>query len=122
MPGCEVHTDYYQWVCDAARREWVPQLIDEAVTYCSGDQVEATKITDCTVEYAIACNTKTTCPPPRTDCPEPTTPCGCPEDTCFGTCTDMSSDRNNCGGCGITCNFVQQCVNGTCQSQIGGGF
>ncbi len=38
----------------------------------------------------------------------------------FGICVDFSSDASNCGGCGILCDSV--CVNGTCQTECGGGF
>lgn len=34
-----------------------------------------------------------------------------------GTCNDLSSDPNNCGGCGVTCSSV--CVNGMCQMSCG---
>lgn len=35
--------------------------------------------------------------------------------TCFGQCTDTSTDLNNCGGCGIQCSGFSPCVNGGCQ-------
>ena len=33
---------------------------------------------------------------------------------CHGTCTDLSSNPNNCGSCGHTCGTGQLCQNGQC--------
>jgi hypothetical protein len=41
----------------------------------------------------------------------------CPADVCFGDCTDVRSDPENCGGCGITCVVpfaAAACVDGVC--------
>ncbi|MFL5761873.1 MAG: hypothetical protein ACJ789_19410 [Thermomicrobiales bacterium] len=64
-------------------------------------------------------------------CPDSTPPCGgtccqpglvcaggvcaCPSGTtdCSGTCLDLSSDPNNCGSCGFTCDGLS-CCGGTC--------
>ena len=44
-------------------------------------------------------------------------PCGT-QDCCAGNCTNtMGNDPSNCGGCGVTCNGT--CTNGTCQTQGG---
>ena len=41
-------------------------------------------------------------------------PCGS-QSCCAGNCVDtMGSDNSNCGGCGVTCNGT--CVNGSCQT------
>jgi hypothetical protein len=44
---------------------------------------------------------------------------GCPDAgsltvACAGSCTDTSSDRNNCGGCGVACPPDQGCSGGRC--------
>ena len=41
-------------------------------------------------------------------------PCLAPKKVCGGTCTDVSSDRNNCGACGVSCGEVGTCSGGTC--------
>ena len=40
---------------------------------------------------------------------------------CIGTavsCVDTSRDSKNCGSCGKTCGFSQECVNGNCQVKV----
>jgi len=47
----------------------------------------------------------------KCECPPPTVACGT-------TCANLSTDANNCGACGHSCNApntVSACVNGTCQ-------
>lgn len=34
--------------------------------------------------------------------------------TCFGACVDTNTDPKNCGGCGISCENLQPCINGGC--------
>ncbi len=41
----------------------------------------------------------------------------CPEDTCHGECTNLSTDPLNCGACGVTCLVIQGegvCDEGVC--------
>lgn len=40
--------------------------------------------------------------------------CGTMSGCCGGTCTDLSSDRNNCGSCGKVCPPTQVCSGGQC--------
>ena len=41
--------------------------------------------------------------------------CTCPRDECSGKCTDISTDLNNCGGCGQLCRGpASSCVSGQC--------
>ncbi len=40
--------------------------------------------------------------------------CSGTQEYCEDTCTDVSSDRYNCGGCGITCTSSQTCSEGKC--------
>lgn len=55
---------------------------------------------------------------PRYECPtEGAIACGEGEAL---VCTDLSSDRANCGGCGVTCAFEQACVEGACVPCEGG--
>jgi hypothetical protein len=35
---------------------------------------------------------------------------------CAGACTEIATDRNNCGSCGTTCAVGEQCCNGRCTS------
>src|SRR5579863_4127831 len=43
---------------------------------------------------------------------------GCPagQVMCGATCTDVTSDPNNCGKCGNVCAAADTCVNGACTS------
>lgn len=43
-----------------------------------------------------------------------TNPCGSGKQCCAAHCVDYQNDKNNCGGCGITCGGAQGCCNGTC--------
>lgn len=45
----------------------------------------------------------------------PASPCGGGETFCSGNCVDLTSDANNCGGCGIACTSPSECVNGACE-------
>jgi hypothetical protein len=46
--------------------------------------------------------------------PTPPSPCGAGRLQCNGTCIDVQSDANNCGGCGAKCPNGQPCSNGAC--------
>ena len=53
--------------------------------------------------------------------------CGNPSDfDCGGTCTDITSDPNNCGGCGFVCDgrgtTATACVGSTCQPTCMAGY
>jgi hypothetical protein len=41
-------------------------------------------------------------------------PNGCTQTTCGSQCVDVTSDANNCGGCGIACATTETCSNGQC--------
>jgi hypothetical protein len=44
-----------------------------------------------------------------------TGPCPPGEMECFGQCTDLMTDNDNCGECGMDCHPVQEtCVRGSC--------
>ena len=45
---------------------------------------------------------------------EPGSQCVKPRTLCSGVCTDPSSDRANCGGCGQTCATNELCVSAQC--------
>lgn len=59
---------------------------------------------------------------PVCGCPSGQTYCsfGCFGDFCSGTCVDLTSDKKNCGGCGVSCvdvfetNSFSVCTYGTC--------
>ncbi len=34
--------------------------------------------------------------------------------SCFGSCVDIETDLNNCGGCGVVCGSGGGCFGGTC--------
>ena len=38
----------------------------------------------------------------------------CTQTVCGSDCVDITSDPNNCGGCGIACNTGETCSNGQC--------
>jgi len=41
-------------------------------------------------------------------------PNNCTQTLCGSDCVDITSDPNNCGGCGIACNTDETCSNGQC--------
>jgi hypothetical protein len=42
--------------------------------------------------------------------------CNFPFIPCGGACVDPTSDRNNCGGCGVKCADNEACIVGFCES------
>src|SRR5205085_12551620 len=42
--------------------------------------------------------------------------CIFPYISCGGVCVDPTSDRHNCGGCGVQCGETEACINGFCES------
>jgi hypothetical protein len=38
---------------------------------------------------------------------------------CGQSCADLSSDRHNCGACGLSCQTLQVCTNSVCQCEAG---
>jgi hypothetical protein len=48
--------------------------------------------------------------------------CESPNATCGGRCIPVQSDPANCGGCGITCEADQSCVEGRCECATGSTF
>ena len=66
---------------------------------------------------------------PECMCPEGQTLCegGCLGDLCLGACNDLSSDRFNCGACGVRCsenvpNANEACVYGRCDWSCNAGW
>jgi hypothetical protein len=45
----------------------------------------------------------------------------CGSGRCVDSCANLSSDSNNCGGCGNICASDQTCVNGTCTAPCAAG-
>ncbi len=41
--------------------------------------------------------------------------CGNGETCCSNACTNLQTDRNNCGGCGTTCGSGLSCQSGVCR-------
>ena len=66
---------------------------------------------------------KCTCPPAPACTTPPNNTCPCPsgQTCCSGTCTDLSSDNNNCGSCGNKCDACSTCQSGTCVSSCASG-
>jgi hypothetical protein len=64
------------------------------------------------------CGVSQTCDPNTLTC----TPsiCQSGQTQCGSVCIDTSSDRFNCGGCGITCDISEQCISGKCVSSTCG--
>jgi hypothetical protein len=60
------------------------------------------------------CGVSQSCDPNTLTC----TPsiCQSGQTQCGSVCIDTSSDRFNCGGCGITCDITEQCISGKCVS------
>jgi hypothetical protein len=48
--------------------------------------------------------------------------CGGGLSNCGGVCRDLSTDRANCGGCGVACAAGQVCSGGSCQVSCGAGL
>src|SRR5207244_1929722 len=48
-----------------------------------------------------------------------TTQCGPGLSNCSNSCVDLNSDDGNCGGCGVTCNGGETCVQGQCACPSG---
>jgi hypothetical protein len=48
--------------------------------------------------------------------PVPAGPCLCPDPLtlCSGECRDLTTDANNCGGCGVVCSAPNTCCGGLC--------
>ena len=42
-------------------------------------------------------------------------PSTCTQTTCGSDCVDITSDPQNCGGCGLACATTETCSNGQCQ-------
>jgi hypothetical protein len=40
--------------------------------------------------------------------------CDAPRAVCAGSCVDVRSDKNNCGGCGVRCGASQACMGSRC--------
>lgn len=54
-----------------------------------------------------------------TGCPDTGIVCRAGTERCGQGCIDPSSDKRNCGGCGIACGASQMCNIGTCECQAG---
>jgi hypothetical protein len=54
-----------------------------------------------------------------TGCPSTGVVCRAGTDPCGSGCIDKSSDKRNCGGCGIACGASQQCNAGNCECEAG---
>ena len=48
--------------------------------------------------------------------------CSSGQTNCSGSCTDTSSDSNNCGSCGNICSSGTSCMRGSCSSMTGGNY
>ena len=61
-------------------------------------------------------------------CPAGQTFCGaCVGESCFGGCYDLTSDKDNCGACGVRCSpgvqrGIEACVYGECQTSCHEGW
>jgi hypothetical protein len=55
--------------------------------------------------------------------PTPTKPIVCPSDRrlCNFNCTDIMTDADNCGACGVVCTFSQTCQQGICMARCSYG-
>ncbi|MFO0626192.1 MAG: MXAN_6577-like cysteine-rich protein [Polyangiales bacterium] len=60
------------------------------------------------------------CPELRTACPRPMADAGSTGGGEF--CTNLGSDIENCGACGMRCPFGQLCSGGTCATMCGAGL
>jgi hypothetical protein len=77
----------------------------------------------CAGGHCICIDTGTCCPRGTAQCPSDSSGC-CADHADHACCSDgcqfiRGADRNNCGGCGVTCPRGQPCIDGVCRCADG---
>jgi hypothetical protein len=66
------------------------------------------------------CQANVTCSPPRAPTPNNNCKCECPSSLtdCGGSCVDILTNAQHCGGCDQPCPAGRDCANGQCQPTV----
>jgi hypothetical protein len=89
----------------------------------TSDVVRKTPSPEPTPAPAEELSLTTSIPDTSSTSPPPTKALVCPSDlrSCGATCTDITTDRDNCGACGVACSSSQVCQMGECMRKCSAG-
>ena len=112
--GCECQKP--AGCCDGNIRRYDCAICDG--TGCNSDNTCAARVgcltQDCGTESYCSAGYCNTCPGNCLNCDQDPNSASWDSGCNAGCEMDVSADNNNCGGCGITCDPTENCVNGLC--------